>query len=128
MAEKLENMTEIEKGEKRRRIFLRGFLTSVMAGLIYAAGVAAYSLAFNISYPEEYIRLHNKKTELVSKVNDWQRFIPLMGEKFAIQYGDSLQSAIEEINKINPKMAEIKSRDDKMADKSKYSWLAFFIN
>lgn len=102
---------------------------SIIAGAsLYLSGFMAYTIkndAFH--YPEEYIQLNKKEAKLNTKISEWQRFIPLMKEPFASQYRDSLQNGIKEANEMRIKLIEIKSEHDKMADKTIYSWGAFFI-
>ena len=124
MAENLEEKTDTKEGE---RIILRIFGPPLILLTLYISGYAAHGMAYNtLVYPEEYINLNKRKTELVKKVDEWQRFIPLMSKQFASQYQDSLKNVIGEIDKINPELAKIKSKHKKISDKTKYSWVGFF--
>lgn len=96
--------------------------------IIYIVGRTTYAItsdAFN--YSKEYTNLNNKKNELVRKVDELQRFTPLMREQFATQYKDSLENAVRDTSEINLRIAKIKEKQDKIADKTDYSWLAFFM-
>ena len=120
----------IEKPKEKLFIkyFVNSFGTLAIGVVIYVSGSVAYSLSSNgLIYPDEYIKLNNKKTELSKKIDEWERFIPIMKEPFASQYKDSLESAVRENNEISPKIAKIKEELDEEFKKSSYSWLAFFM-
>ena len=80
-----------------------------------------------MKYPYEYINLNKRKTELTKKVDEWERFIPIMKEPFASQYKDSLENAVRDTSKVSLKTNKIKEDFDKRGEKAYYSWLAFFM-
>jgi len=108
---------------------LSSYFASLLGAMsIYIAGFMAHGGIYGtFFYPNEYKNLNNKKTELVRKIDELQRFIPLMDKQFTIQYKDSLENAVRDASEINLRISEIKQKHDKIAKKTKFSWLAFFM-
>ena len=105
------------------------YFASLLGGIIiYMTGFMAYGVTHNILLkPEEYSDLYKRKTDLVRKIDEWQRFTPLMKEQFAAQYKDSLENAVRDTSEINLRMTELKEKHNKIDEKTKYSWLGFFM-
>ena len=125
-----QNKTIFPKKEisKAGKVFQYGLIGSFGGIAIYLLGFTAYASKYDaLIYPKEYTDLRNKKIELVRKIDEWQRFIPLMDKQFIPQYEDSLENAVRDTNETNLRIAKIKEEHNKIADKTSYSWLAFFM-
>ncbi len=121
---------EVSKDEKR---VLNYVMSTLVAAAIYLVGVVSYEYVNNqISYPDEYVNLHKKKSELVRKVDEWKRFIPLMEEQTALHYKDSLENAVRDTSEISLKMAKMRTQinyvDEIVDENAKYSWFAFLMD
>jgi len=116
---------QLEQGKK----FANAFTILVGAAVIWFSGFITYGFSKgSLFYPEPYGSLYNKKTELVRKIDEWNRFIPLMKESLVSQYKDRLENAVRDTSEINLKMDKIKQEQDKRSEKAYWSWLAYFMD
>ncbi len=110
--------------DKSRKIFMG----SVAGILFYSLGGLFYLQSINKNDYTEIQMLNNqKKTELVNKIDEWQRVIPLMKEPYATKYLDSLRKAIDDTTNIDLNVRQLDNKLEKETRKSFYSWGAFFM-
>lgn len=126
MAETRTSSEGVEIDTSKIKIAIKGTIGILGAAVVYLFGVASYSLS-NVYYPTEYVKLIDKKTELVRNIDEWKRYNPLMKEPFATQYKNSLENAIKDTSKINSRVNELEKEQQKKHNKEWYSWLAFFM-
>ena len=101
-------------------------LSTIVAIIGYTSGIMAYGLS-NMFYPRDYVNLLHRREELVTKIDEWQRFILLMREPLSLQYKDSLQNAIREVGESNARIRVLREQIDNKPNLL-YSWAALFMD
>ena len=106
---------------------LAGMMIAGSTLFFHLTGALLYSSSNHTPLIKSYQELNKRKIELVRKVDEFQRYTPLMKEPFASQYEDSLKNAIKNGKEINFRMTKAKIEMDRQEAKSLYSWAAFFM-
>ncbi len=102
---------------------LNRFITLGFTFFLYSLGCLTVNKKLNLNEDHQEIStLRDKKTSLVTKINEYHRNIPLMKEEFAQQYHDSLTKALQDTFYINTKVSKLEAEIEQNKYKVILSW------
>lgn len=94
--------------------------------MFYFAGGQIYNSTH--SSHAEISRLEKQKTELTRNMDEWQEYIPLMGNpEDSLRYGKLLNIAKADTTTINRRLEGLYETRERVSEKSFYSWAAFLM-
>ncbi|MBU2503430.1 MAG: hypothetical protein KJ879_00025 [Nanoarchaeota archaeon] len=120
------------RAEGRNRLSRGSLLfgSSMLALLLWIPGVVAYDSwsPDKKRVGERFNNLTSQRSELTQRIDEWERYVPMMSGSFAETYRDSLDKAKVDTSEMNQDISRLTGRFYELHKKGIYSWAAFVMN